>query len=185
MSSVVRSGAAEHLLEHRHDDDPGQEVREVDDGLDEPLDLLADERVEQQGQGDRCGEVQEELDRRDLEGVGDRAPELGLGQQRGEVRHPDERALLEAQERLVVLEGDDVARERQVEEEDEVQHAGQAEEQKRLVPLDALPERLPYSVIPALPPRGAFRVFRVAGLRHGRPRSCDRRVCHRHRHLQG
>ena len=64
QEGVEHPGVAEHLLEQRDHDHPGQEVRQVEDRLQEPLEPLAGQAVEQQRQGERHREDQDHLDHR-------------------------------------------------------------------------------------------------------------------------
>ena len=59
---VEHPGVAEHLLEQRDHDHPGQEVRQVEDRLDDALDALAQHAVQDQRQHDRQREDEDDLD---------------------------------------------------------------------------------------------------------------------------
>ena len=72
---------------------------QVDDRLDRPLHLLADHAVEQQGQPERGGEGEEELQAFDLERVRQGELEVGIVEDGAEVVEPDPRAALESEER--------------------------------------------------------------------------------------
>ena len=61
-AAVEQAGAAEHLLEQRDDEHPGEEVRQIDHALHEPCGPAADHAVQQQGERERQREEEDELE---------------------------------------------------------------------------------------------------------------------------
>ncbi|VXB08991.1 hypothetical protein MICRO8M_100241 [Microbacterium sp. 8M] len=135
------AGGAEHLAEDRDDDDPAQEVRKVDDTLHELADPSRHDAVQQQREDDRDREEEHELEAGDHEGVAQRLPERRIPEDLHEVVEPDPHAVDEAEVGLVVLERDDVARQRQPVEDHEVEEARRDQQQHHAVALDARPQR--------------------------------------------
>ncbi len=148
---VEHAGAAQHLLEDRDRQHPGEEVRQVDHGLEEVADPLADHRVEQQGQGDRDREEQDQLDEAEVQRVLHRGPERRVAEQLLELLEPDPFAVPDPDQRVVLLEGGDDAEQRRVVEHQEQDDRGHRHQQEGLVAPQPGP--------PA-EPRGAGRVLR-------------------------
>ncbi len=136
QEGVEHAGVAEHLLEQGDHDHPGQEVRKVEDGLQQPLEPLAGQTVEQQRQDEGHREDQHRLDHRQDQGVPEGVEELGVTvPQECEVRESHPLGLREPKIWLIVLERDDVAQQWQVVEEYERQRAGNSQQQhEHLVP---------------------------------------------------
>src|SRR5215510_2460962 len=101
---------------------------QVQHALHEAFERLIHDAVEQQRNDDGGRKKEDQLQQADLEGVGNRRADVRIGEKLCEVVEADEGAALEAQEWRVVLEGNDVAEERQVAEQDEVHKAGQEKE---------------------------------------------------------
>lgn len=138
---------AEHLLEHGDDQDPGEEVRQVEDGLRHRPDPGPHEAVDEQREQDRHREEQRQLQQEDHQCVPQRRPEQPVVHHLLEPLEPGPRTLRDRLEgvvgdvRVVVLEGDDVARERDVREDQQEQHRGQGHQQQRAVPAQPVPQR--------------------------------------------
>src|SRR5919199_1791849 len=113
--------AAKYLLPQRDHDHPRDEVGQVDDALNNAPHLGADDAVQHQRQADRSREVEDDLQQGDDDRVRGGLPERLVAQHRLEVGKPDEWTFGKAEEWQVVLERDDVAEQRQIAEQDEVQ----------------------------------------------------------------
>lgn len=125
---VEQSGVAEQLLEEGDDDHPGDEVRQIRHRLHEAADAAAGEAVQQQGEGERHGEVEGELEDGDPEGVEDGRPERPVLEHPLEVARADPGTAPDAVERHVLLERDEVAYQGAVVEQQEVGQAGEHEQ---------------------------------------------------------
>ncbi|EDY44338.1 hypothetical protein SSBG_01867 [Streptomyces sp. SPB074] len=140
QEDVDEPAAAQHLLEERDHHDPRQEVRQVEHVLHGLLDPLAHQAVEREREQDRRGEDEHHLDEQELEGVRERVQERGVPvEEDREVVQARPAAVRDADERLVVLERDDVAEQRHVVEEQYHGDAGHGEPEETAVDAAFLP----------------------------------------------
>src|SRR5207302_6045801 len=105
---------AQHRLPDTDQDHPTDEIRQIDNRLDDPLRARVDQAVEQQRKRDRRREVEENLQAVDDERVGQRGADGRIVEECDEIIKADPRALEEAQIRRIVLEGDDIAEKRKI-----------------------------------------------------------------------
>ena len=87
---VDEAGPAKDLLPQGDDDDPRQEVGQVDDALQRALEARVHDAVEHQRQEQRRGEREEQLQQLDLHRVDEGELEVGIGEQPTEVLEADE-----------------------------------------------------------------------------------------------
>lgn len=121
------------------DDDPGQEVRQVDDRLHHPFIEAVANFVQHDGKHDRQRKEKHEIQKIDRERVAQQHHKIGIGEKTAEMVQPDPRTVQEALERGVLLERDQDAPHRYVAEQQKVQNAGQREQIQKFVPFDAFP----------------------------------------------
>lgn len=140
------SRASEHLLEDRDDQDPGEEVRQIEDRLRHSPDPGPHEAVDEQREQDRHREEQRQLQQEDRQRVAQRRPEQPVVHHLLEPLEADPGALQDRLEgvvrdvRVVVLEGDDVACQRDVGEDQQQQHRRQGHQQQRPVTPQPVPQ---------------------------------------------
>lgn len=129
---------AQKAADDARDNDDGKEVRKIGNRLHELLKVLVLQFVDQQRQQNRRRERPQKRIKAQKEGVSHQPPEI-VG--RHEAPEPvkaepfaGEDAAY-AEERLIVLEGNDDAENRQVLEQDEIRHARQQKQIQQPVPL--------------------------------------------------
>lgn len=171
--------AAEELLEHGDDQHPGEEVRQVEDRLRHRPHPGSDHTVDEQRESDRDREVQHELEEEQHQCVLDRLPERRVLEEALEVlqAHPgavqDGDDPVVADVGVVVLEGDHVAEDRQVVEDQDQDDRGQRHQQQDAVAPEpgpqAQPARGPSPPEPVAAPdsAGVLSVFSASGLLRG------------------
>ena len=107
-------------LHNAADDHQGYEVRQIADGLDGLLVGVAFHFVQQQGKNDRCRELEDQQQDIEHHRVADRAHGEGAFKEPDKVVQTDPVALEKAQSRPVIHEGNDIADDRHITEDDEV-----------------------------------------------------------------
>src|SRR5215472_2744428 len=106
---VQESVSPQHRCPDADQNHPADEVRQIHDGLNDPLHAHIEDAIEQQCESDGGWEVEENLqavnDERIQKGVADR----GVAEQRCEIVESDPRTIEEAEIRRVILKGNNVA----------------------------------------------------------------------------
>lgn len=139
QNTVQQARRTENLLEEGDDDDPGQEVRQVDHGLHEAAQQVRGEAVQQQGDGQRYGEEEDQLEQGDRQGVPGGVPEVRVTEHPVEVLDADPGAGPQSVERHVLLERHRVADEGAVVEEQEVRQPREHQQHEGPTRLETLP----------------------------------------------
>ena len=141
-------------MEDGDDEDPGEEVRQVHDRLGDGPYPGPDHAVDEQREQDRDREEQHQLEEEQHERVLHRVPERRVREDPFELLEADPRALEDGDEavlaevRVVVLEGDDVAEDRHVVEDQDQQHRRQGHQDQRAVTLEPEPDaQLPPALV--------------------------------------
>ena len=114
---------------------------QISDGLGDLLELQRADLIEQQRQNDREGELQNALDKADVQRVLDQTPAIVALEEHLEVLPADPRASPDTLAEGVILKSQHVARDGNVADQDVVHDCGQQHQVQRPAAQDALPQR--------------------------------------------